>query len=213
MTRSAGIELQARTRHGHPRCGAPSSARHGDSLPAAVRMFPHRSPNPRERALTLAAELSAHKTELNPHEAGEATSRLRTDQPVSFRARARAQARQLAKAELSRRPRSAVLIALRYRHGLIWRTRSRRSALPSWPVPCASIPRGMGCYARDHVRERLSYRCGNRLIRGCGRGIDGHAEHGSGSVSFWRPQVSHSAGPWPLVLGWSGDGVTRLVTR
>jgi len=73
----------------------------------------------------LAAELNPHKTELNPHKAVEAASRARTDQ-TGFRARARARRHgSWQKAELTRRPRSAVPMTLRYRHGPSLRTRTR----------------------------------------------------------------------------------------
>ena len=70
--------------------------------------------------MTLAAELNPHKTELNPHKAIEATSRTEADQtslPSLGQSRARTPpARQLARAELSHRPQSAVAMTLRYRH-------------------------------------------------------------------------------------------------
>ena len=75
----------------------------------------------------LAAELNPHKTELNPHKAVEAASRARTDQTGLPSSGQSPPARQLAKAELSRRPRSAVPMTLRYRHGPSLRTCSRRS--------------------------------------------------------------------------------------
>jgi hypothetical protein len=54
----------------------------------------------------LAAELNPHKTELNPHKAVEAAGRARTDQTGLPSSGQSPPARQLAKAELSRRPRS-----------------------------------------------------------------------------------------------------------
>jgi len=77
----------------------------------------------------LAAELNPHKTELNPHKAGEAASRASTDQTGLPSSGQSPSARQLAKAELSRRPRSAVPMTLRCRHGPSLRTRSRRFVL------------------------------------------------------------------------------------
>ena len=74
----------------------------------------------------LATELNPHKTELNPHKAAEAASRARTDQPGLPSSGRSPPARQLAKAALSRRPRSAMPMTLRYRHGPSLRTRSRR---------------------------------------------------------------------------------------
>jgi hypothetical protein len=74
----------------------------------------------------LAAELNPHKTELNPHKAVEAASRARTDQTGLPSSGQGPPARQLAKAELSRRPRSAVPMTLRYRRGPSLRTHSRR---------------------------------------------------------------------------------------
>jgi len=53
----------------------------------------------------LAAELNPHKTELNPHKAVEAASRARTDQTGLPSSGQSPPARQLAKAELSRRRR------------------------------------------------------------------------------------------------------------
>jgi len=73
----------------------------------------------------LAAELNPHKTELNPHKAVEAANRARTAQTGLPSSGQSPPARQPAKAELSRRPRSAVPMTLRYRHGPSLRTRSR----------------------------------------------------------------------------------------
>ena len=90
-------------------------------VPAPQPQPPRTSPD------DLAAELNPHKTELNPHKAVEAASRARTDQTGLPSSGQSPPARQLAKAELSHRPRSAVPMTLRYRHGPSLRTRSRRS--------------------------------------------------------------------------------------
>src|SRR6266702_6609028 len=122
---SAGIEL-ARTGRRHPHRGAPSSGRQGDSLPLLPEDSAPQPQPPRTSPDDLAAELNPHKTELNPHKAVEAASRARTAQPGLPSSGQSPPARQLAKAELSRRPRSAVPMTLRYRHRPSLRTRTRR---------------------------------------------------------------------------------------
>jgi hypothetical protein len=97
----------------------------------------------------LAAELNPHKTELNPHKAVEAASRARTDQTGLPSSGQSQPARQLAKAELSRRPRSAVPMTLRYRHGPSLRTRSRRYLKPEFGCPRCSR---RGCFVCIYLR-------------------------------------------------------------
>jgi hypothetical protein len=101
-------------------------------------------PQPREPAqMTVVAELNPHKTELNPHKAVEAASRAGTDQTGLPSSGQRPPAWQLAK-ELSRRPRSAVPVTLRCRHGPSLRTRSRRYGRPS-PLPrCLMVAHRFG---------------------------------------------------------------------
>jgi hypothetical protein len=96
----------------------------------ASRCCPGRSRTPAAALRTspddLAAELNPHKTELNPHKAAGAAGRARTDRTGLPSSGQSPPARQLAKAELPHRPRSAVPITLRYRRGASLRTRSRR---------------------------------------------------------------------------------------
>ena len=107
----------------HHLAGRVTASRCCPEVPAPQPRPPRTSPD------DLAAELNPHKTELNPHKAAEAASRARTDQTGLPSSGQSPPARQLAKAELSqsRRPRSAVPMTLRYRHGPSLRTRSRRS--------------------------------------------------------------------------------------
>ena len=63
----------------------------------------------------LAAELNPHKTELNPHKAAGAAGRARTDRTGLPSSGQSPPARQLAKAELSRCPRSAVPMMTSFR--------------------------------------------------------------------------------------------------
>ena len=106
----------------HHLAGRVTASRCCPEVPAPQPRPPRTSPD------DLAAELNPHKTELNPHKAVEAASRARTDQTGLPSSGQSPPARQLAKAELlSRRPRSAVPITLRYRHGPSLRTRSCRS--------------------------------------------------------------------------------------
>ena len=103
----------------HRLAGRVTASRCCPEVPAPQPQPPRTSPD------DLAAELNPHKTELNPPKAVEAASRARTDQPGLPSSGQRPPARQLAKAELSRRPRSAVPMTLRCRHGPSLRTRSR----------------------------------------------------------------------------------------
>jgi hypothetical protein len=103
----------------HYLAGMVTASRCCPEVPAPQPQPPRTSPD------DLAAELNPHKTELNPHKAVEAASRARTDQTGLPSSGQSPPARQLAKAELSRRPRSAVPMTLRCRHGPSLRTRSR----------------------------------------------------------------------------------------
>ena len=106
----------------HHLAGMVTASRCCPEVPAPQAQPPRTSPD------DLTAELNPQKTELNPHKAVEAASRARTGQTGLPSSGQSPPARQLAKAELSRRPRSAVPMTLRYRHGPSLRTRSRRSA-------------------------------------------------------------------------------------
>jgi hypothetical protein len=108
--------LQARTGLQHPHRGAPSSGGQGDILPLVPGSSRPAPTAPRASPDDLATELNPHEPELNPHEAAPAASRARTDHRGFPRSGQRPSARQLAKAEPSRRLRSAAPTTLRYRH-------------------------------------------------------------------------------------------------
>ena len=122
-----GPDGGTRTAALHHLAGMVTASRCCPEVPAPQPQPPRTSPD------DLAAELNPHKTELNPHKAVEAASRARTLQTGLRSSGQSPPARQLAKAQLSGRPRSAVPVTLRYRHGPSMRTRSRRSALILWP--------------------------------------------------------------------------------
>ena len=110
----------------------------------------------------LAAELNPHKTELNPHKAGEAVSRAGTGQtglPCSGQS---SPARQLAKAGLSCRPRSAVPVTLHCRRGPSLRTRSRRSGRSRSGLQPRRQGSGSGHYARHMPVMTGIARCASR---------------------------------------------------
>ena len=94
----------------HRLAGTVTASRCCPEVPAPQPQPPRTSPD------DLAAEANPQKTELNPHKAVEAASRARTDQPGLPSPGQSPPARQLAKAEPSRRLRSAVPITLRYHH-------------------------------------------------------------------------------------------------
>ena len=96
----------------HRLAGMVTASRCCPEVPAPQPKPPRTSPD------DLAAEL-------NPHKAVEAASRARTDRTGLPSSGQSSPARQLAKAGLSRRPRSAVPMTLRYRRGPSLRTRSR----------------------------------------------------------------------------------------
>jgi hypothetical protein len=93
----------------HRLAGMVTASRCCPEVPAPQPQPPRTSPD------DLAAELNPHKTELNPHKAVEAASRARTDQTGLPSSGQSPPARQLAKAELSRRPRSAVPMMTSFR--------------------------------------------------------------------------------------------------
>jgi hypothetical protein len=85
----------------HHLAGRVTASRCCPEVPAPQPQPPRTSPD------DLAAELNPHKTELNPHKAAEAASRARTDQTGLPSSGQSPPTRQLAKAELAPRPRSA----------------------------------------------------------------------------------------------------------
>jgi hypothetical protein len=126
---------------------------------------PAPQPQPGKPApMTLAAELNPHKTELNPQKAVETASRAGTNQtglPSSARAR-----RHGSWQELSRRPRSAVPVTLRCRHGPRLRTRSRRSG--AVPVGRRDGPcRARMAVLRAHRRTMAPGESGRWLTGAC----------------------------------------------
>ena len=159
----------------HHLAGMVAASRCCPEVPAPKPQPPRTSPD------DLAAELNPHKTELNPHKAVEAASRARTDQTGLPSSGQSPPARQLAKAEPSRRPRSAVPMTLRYRHGPSLRTRSRRSSsldLRVFAVAAAGVLCAFSCVVDALPEQCLRYRPGanplfaavfrtERLLREC----------------------------------------------
>ena len=119
----------------HHLAGMVTASRCGPEVPAPQPQPPRTSPADR------AAGLNPHKTELNPHKAAEAASRARTDQTGLPSSGQSPPARQLAQAELSRRPRSAVPMTPRHRHGPSLRTRSRPIRFARFESSATRVPR------------------------------------------------------------------------